>query len=153
LSLATVIRDRLQRSVRLYDELAASLPESALSRNLPDLPSNRIGSQLWCVVGARESYARALEAGEWSGFTCSLDAEGSRRIADVREALTRSGGLVLGAAADADSFNDDRARLLVDLLEHEATHHGQLIRYLYALDLPIPAGWKKRYALHDRKRS
>jgi len=34
-----------------------------------------------------------------------------------------------------------------NLLEHEAQHHGQLIRYLYGLRLPIPASWKSRYAL------
>ena len=37
--------------------------------------------------------------------------------------------------------------LVLDLLEHEAAHHGQLIRYLYGLDLPIPDSWKRKYAL------
>jgi len=37
--------------------------------------------------------------------------------------------------------------LALDLLEHEAAHQGQLIRYLYGLALPIPASWKRRYAL------
>jgi hypothetical protein len=36
---------------------------------------------------------------------------------------------------------------VLDLLEHEAQHHGQLIRYLYALKLAIPDSWKARYAL------
>lgn len=36
---------------------------------------------------------------------------------------------------------------LFDLLEHEAQHHGQLIRYLYGLGIERPPSWKERYAL------
>jgi hypothetical protein len=36
---------------------------------------------------------------------------------------------------------------MIDLLEHEAGHHGQLIRYLYGLRREIPESWKKKYAL------
>ena len=46
-----------------------------------------------------------------------------------------------------DAYGDDRSRLLVDLLEHEVAHQGQLIRYLCGLRLSIPAGWKAKYAL------
>ena len=38
----------------------------------------------------------------------------------------------------------------LDLLEHEAAHHGQLIRYLYGLDLPIPETWKRGTPWTDR---
>lgn len=38
-------------------------------------------------------------------------------------------------------------RWLGDLLEHETQHHGQLIRYIYALDIPRPPSWRERYAL------
>jgi hypothetical protein len=33
------------------------------------------------------------------------------------------------------------------LVEHEAHHHGQLINFIYALDLPIPASWAQQWAL------
>jgi hypothetical protein len=55
--------------------------------------------------------------------------------------------MVLTALHDPGFHDDVRGRLVLDLLEHEAAHHGQLIRYLYGLKLPIPAGWKRRYAL------
>jgi hypothetical protein len=136
-----------RRSVDLYRELVADIPEKALSRDLAGLPSNTIGQQLWCVVGARESYSRAIEVGEWAGFGCSLDPEGIVNASRVARALDRSGAGILVVLTRIESFTDQQNRLLVDLLEHEAAHHGQLIRYLYGLRLPIPAGWKARYAL------
>lgn len=131
----------------LYDELAASLPETSLASKLPGLPSNAIGDQLWCVVGARESFARAIHAGEWEGFSCSLSAADTRELEAVGAGLARSTQDVLDAIDDLGSDDNDRWRLTLRLLEHEAAHQGQLIRYLYGLRLPIPAGWKERYAL------
>ncbi len=144
---AEVIRERLESAFALYDELVAALPEPVLASALPGLPSNAIGDQLWCVVGARESFARAIEAGEWSGFACSLSAAGSRERHAVAGALSSSADAVLGAVAALDSDDDPRVRLTLQLLEHETAHHGQLIRYLYGLRLQIPPGWKTRYAL------
>jgi hypothetical protein len=56
---------------------------------------------------------------------------------------------VVEALAGFDGEDDARVRLILDLLEHEAQHHGQLIRYLYGLNLEIPESWKTRYALED----
>jgi hypothetical protein len=147
MALATVVRVSLGRSIDLYEELANDLPEAALAMKLPGLASNSIGQQLWCVVGARESYSRAIEAGAWSGFSCSLTAEGSKERATVQRALASSADVVVGVLSDIDSYDDQQNRYIVDLLEHEAAHHGQLIRYLYGLKLLIPAGWKAKYAL------
>ena len=129
----------------MYRDVLASVGGAALTSRLGDLRSNTIGAQLWCVVGARESYGRAIEAGTWSGFACSLDD--TTDATQVGEALTRSEDAVRRAldgmhAADAAPWG-----LVLDLLEHEAAHHGQLIRYLYGLDLPIPDSWKRKYAL------
>ena len=147
MALAAVVRVSLERSIDLYEELVNGLPEAALAMTLPGLPSNSIGQQLWCVVGARESYSRAIEAGAWSGFSCSLTAEESKEGASVQRALASSADAVVGVLSDMDSYGDQQNRYIVDLLEHEAAHHGQLIRYLYGLKLRIPAGWKAKYAL------
>lgn len=106
---------------------------------------NTIGEQLWCVVGARESYGKGIRAGAWAGFACSLASVGDPEA--VRQALERSRAQVAAALAGIDAFTDAQNQLVCDLLEHETAHHGQLIRYLYALEIAIPASWKKRYAL------
>ena len=147
MAIADVIRERLRESVALYDDLVSELPEASLAATLPGLPSNAVGEQLWCVVGARESFARAIGAGEWSGFSCSLTAAETPEKDAVLAALSRSADGVLAAIGDLDPHDDDRCRFALQLLEHEAAHHGQLIRYLYGLELPIPARWKTRYAL------
>ena len=57
-----LIRERIRGLFELYDELASELPEASLAEKLPGIPSNAVGEHLWCVVGARESFARALQA-------------------------------------------------------------------------------------------
>ena len=144
-TLSTTVKNSFDRSFKLYDDLAQSLDESNLNSKLLNLPSNTIGLQLWCVVGARESYARAIVADKWLGFSCSLEKPQDKE--DVLAALGNSGKVVLEVLVDVDNFSDVQNQLVMDLLEHECQHHGQLIRYIYALKLDIPESWKTRYAL------
>ena len=67
-----MVAARLRVAMGLYGDLVAALPAEALGLRLAELPSNSIGSQLWCVVGARESYVRAISAGKWQGFACRV---------------------------------------------------------------------------------
>jgi hypothetical protein len=138
---------RLVECSRLYDDLVATLPAGALALDLAGLPSNRIGQQLWCVIGARESYARAIAAGSWQGFTCALAHAQTEDPVTVAEHLQRTAAEAETAIAATTDWTPDRTRLLMSLLEHEVQHHGQLIRYLYANRIPIPASWKERYTL------
>jgi hypothetical protein len=144
-AVSAAIRDSFDRSFGMYRDLLALLDEHALASKLAGVPSNAIGGQLWCVVGARESYARAIAAGRWDGFSCSLLEPGDP--AQVTDALDRSAAAVSEQLGDVDQFGDAQVRLLLDLLEHETQHQGQLIRYLYGLRLPVPDSWKARYAL------
>lgn len=143
--LSSILQSRFDRSFGLYRDLAESIDDAVLASRLPGIASNTVGLQLWCVVGARESYARAIKAGEWSGFSCSLNAPTQKD--PVAEALRQSTKAVTSALHDIDSFTDAQNGLMLDLLEHEAAHQGQLIRYLYGLRLPIPDSWKARFAL------
>ena len=147
MALLETVKFNLQRSVSLYDALMALLPESALAERLPAARSNSIGQQLWCVVGARESYARAIAAGEWKGFSCSVTKEQCLIKVALTRALALSGATLVQVVSAAGTFTNTQNQLILDVLEHEAAHQGQLIRFLYALNLPIPDAWKSRYAL------
>jgi hypothetical protein len=147
MSLATVLASRLDRSFALCDDFVASLDEAALAESLPGLPSNAIGLQLWCVVGARESYSLAIRKGGWSGFSCSLADPLAKE--PVAAALERSATEARVLFTLIDGFSAAQQGFLLDWLEHEAAHQGQLIRYLYGLRLAIPQSWRKRYALSD----
>ena len=139
------VRERFERSFAMYRDLVDAIGGDGLTRRLGELRSTTIGAQLWCVVGARESYSRAIAAGAWAGFSCSLDDTADP--AKVQGALEASQGVVRAALDGLDAADSTRWGLALDLLEHEAAHHGQLIRYLYGLKLPIPETWKRRYAL------
>jgi len=130
---------------RSYRDLIQSLPESALGQQLSDR-SNTIGAQMWCVVGARESYANAISSDGWVGFDCSLSGSDTTSRERVLDALDRSESR-LGEAIDGIEWTETRDGLLLDLLEHESQHQGQLIRYGYALGLQFPESWVLRWAL------
>lgn len=137
------LKRRVGTAFRLTEDLVAHLDESALRRDIPGVASNRIAAQLWCVVGARESYLRAIRAGEWQGFACSLQEPGRKDAVSA----------ALGATADElsglpfDGLSDGQIDVAFALLEHEVQHHGQLIRYVYANGLTFPGSWTERYTV------
>ena len=144
-----LLRRRFQRANTLYLDLIDALTPELLASRLADLPSDTIGHQLWCVLGARESYPRAARAGQWQGFTSPVPADGSTDAASLRSAFESTASDVddwvgSGALNDEESFTYALA-----LLEHETQHHGQLIRYLYGLGIPRPASWQRQYALDE----
>jgi len=142
-SMRQLLKTRLERAFALTSDLVDHLEQGALGADLPSLPSNRVSGQLWCVVGARESYSAAIEAGEWRGFSCSLKAPGEKVA--VLAALRSSADRL--SMIDFGSLSDRQLELGFDLLEHEIQHHGQLIRFVYGNKLSFPVSWNKRYTV------
>jgi hypothetical protein len=137
------IKEMLDRSFRLTHDLVAHLDETSLNLNLPNLPSNRIAGQLWCIIGARESYARAIETSGWKGFSCSLTTPLVKQ--SVLDALEKTHSQMNGI--DFLDLTDGQIELAFSLFEHEVQHHGQLIRFVYGNGLTFPDSWKKRYTV------
>lgn len=137
------LKSRLDRAFQLTHDLVVHLDEPTLGIDLPDLPSNRIAGQLWCVVGARESYINAIEKGGWQGFSCSLKTPRVKEsVLSVLEATHQRLNQL-----DFTSLSDAQTSLAFDLLEHEIQHHGQLIRFVYGNKLTFPESWNKRYTV------
>lgn len=134
------LANRVVESFQLWDDLASVLDDDLVSQRLPT-PSNTIWDQFWCVVGARESYARAIAAGSWQGFSCSLTTADRGQISPVSGALSRSREDAEAVLADGDKD------LVLDLLLHEVQHQGQVIRYMYGLEIGFPDSWKLRWKL------
>jgi hypothetical protein len=137
------LKARLDRSFKLTHDLVSHLDEASLELDLRSLPSNRIAGQLWCIVGARESYTRAIKAGGWQGFSCSLTTP--RIKSSVLAALEESHKQM--NEIDFTELSDSQIELAFDLLEHEVQHHGQLIRFVYGNGLTFPDSWNKRYTV------
>lgn len=137
------LKRRVLRSFELTQDLVAQLDESALSLDLPAIPSNRIASQLWCIVGARESFIRAIETGSWKGFSCSLaNPRDKSSVLAVLESTKKAFNDIVFA-----DLTNEQADYAFDLLEHEIQHHGQLIRFVYGNGLTFPDSWHKRYTV------
>jgi len=135
---------KVKRAMDLSYDYVDVIPAASLALRLPNLPANSIGEQLWCIVGARESYLRALHGGQWRGFSCSLKNPLHKdmvlsKLEDTSRSLLE---FLQSATLTEATFN-----LLVDLLEHEVQHHGQLIRYSYANKIVFPQSWTDRYTV------
>lgn len=137
------LKAQLDRAFELTHDLMVHLDENALALDLPNLPSNRIAGQVWCIVGARESYTRAIEAGAWAGFSCTLNEPRVKQSVVAALKATRS----RLATVDFTGLTGAQLDLGFGLLEHEIQHHGQLIRFIYANGLTFPESWNKRYTV------
>jgi len=137
------LKVKLNRAFKLTNDLVVHLDETSLALDLPSLPSNRIAGQLWCIVGARESYTKAIEMGGWKGFSCSLTMPRVKKsVLAALEATHKQMNEV-----DFTDLTDIQTDLVFDLLEHEVQHHGQLIRFVYGNGLTFPDSWNKRYTV------
>jgi len=137
------LKVRLDRSFKLTHDIVLHLDETSLSLDLPSLPSNRIAGQLWCIVGARESYTKAIEAGGWKGFSCSLTTPRVKQsVLAALEATHKQMNEI-----DFADLTDVQIGLAFNLLEHEVQHHGQLIRFVYGNGLTFPDSWHERYTV------
>lgn len=137
------LKANLNRAFKLTYDLVLHLDETSLNLDLPNLPSNRIAGQLWCIVGARESYIKAIEMGEWKGFSCSLATPKIKK--SVLVALEETDKKLI--EINFMGLTDTQIDLAFNLLEHEIQHHGQLIRFVYANGLTFPESWHKRYTV------
>jgi hypothetical protein len=98
-----------------------------------------IAEHLWCVVGARESYANALESGKWQGFSCSMtkfDRE------DFDRSFAASGESLLAGIHGVAEWSAVRDELPAAVSEHEVMHEGQIIRHVYGLGRELPRSWR-----------
>lgn len=139
-----IIKKRLELAFRLTEDLVQALPDKGLQLRLRELPSNSIGEQIWCIIGARESYFKAVVNKGWVGFTCSLDDLSSK---DKVIGLLESTKTELISYLRETRLTDVQIELVLTLLEHEVQHHGQLIRYFYANKLAFPPSWNRRYTV------
>ncbi len=130
----------VQNLIKRFDSYAELIGiDVNLSQKL-DAPKHKsLGEHLWCVVGARESYAKALRSGGWDGFNCSMT---EFLQTDFIEKLQTSAEDVKDAIKQIDDWTQNRELLLLELSDHEVMHEGQIIRHLYGLGCEIPASVK-----------
>ena len=138
---------------RTYDLLDV-LKQEDLATKLPFAASQSIGYQFWCMLGSQESWVAFLQNGALEHWSCSLSDTPPADYTPglIRERLQAADERYLSALAVAgplEPYANGLTPLVVHqmLVEHEAHHHGQLINFIYALDLPIPASWAEQWAL------
>jgi len=130
------IVDNLAKRIGFYDDLIEQAGDSTLAAELA-VPRNRsLGAHLWCIVGTRESYAKAIAAGEMSGWSSSVERF---EQGEFRDKLTRSGRDLLDAINAVSDWTPERDKLLAQVAEHEVMHEGQIIRLMFGLEQPLPS--------------
>ena len=139
--------EHIKALFRAHQELAESLPSEAFGQKL-SIPSNTIGGQFWCLIGARESYAKAIKENGWAGFGCSMAFESTNDKKEVSKMLSQTAQDFEKMLSGVE-WTESRDGLLLDLLEHETQHQGQLIRYVYGLKYKFPKSWAERWALDE----
>ena len=134
-----IIIHNMRNRIEAYADLITEIDASNLTAKLAVPKDKSIAEHLWCIVGSRESYAKALLAGQWQGFSCSMT---QYTLNDFVSALNASADLVLAAIRNINEWSPERDQLLAALAEHEMMHEGQIIRHMYGLGRTLPASWK-----------
>jgi hypothetical protein len=134
-----VIVRNLRKRIQSYSDLIAAIDSTVIGARLEIPKDKTVAEHLWCIVGARESYARALAAGEWQGFSCSMVTHDR---ASFEQALAESGKALLAAIESVDEWSSCEDDLLAAVSEHEVMHEGQIIRHMYGLGRELPASWR-----------
>ena len=136
---------RINVMLRMFEELGKSLPAEAYGQKMPNIPSNRVGSQLQCIIGVREMWATKMTTGENPGFHPALSKEQVTDGAAVVAKLAETADLVRSTLTD--DLTEEQEEETLGLLEHESGHVGQLLRYLFALDVEVPRLWVRYFDL------
>ncbi|HJT58252.1 MAG TPA: hypothetical protein VJ761_17240 [Ktedonobacteraceae bacterium] len=141
---------------RTYDLLDV-LKQEDVEKKLPFPTSQSLYYQLECMIGTTETLAEAIKTGQPQQWHCSLwsfPSHASSRVplATIREHFQRSDEFFLATLAEAEVLTkqEDHTSPLQKywaLVQHESHHQGQLINFLYALDLPIPQSWADLWKL------
>lgn len=134
----TTIIKKLEARFNAYADLIAQTDNTALEAKLEIEKHKSLKEHLWCVVGARESYAKALAANGWQGFSCGMTAF---EPSDFHAALDSSATELLAVVRSIEDWTEEQDALLATLAEHEVMHEGQIIRHLYGVGSTAPASW------------
>ncbi len=130
-----IVVDNLGKRFGFYADLIADTDEATINAAM-DVPRHRsLGMHLWCIVGARESYAKAIEAGamqRWSSSVTKFEPE------EFTAKLASSAQALQDAIDAVEDWTPERERLLADIAEHEVMHEGQIIRLMFGLEKPLP---------------
>lgn len=126
----------LRKRFDFYADLVAQVDEEAINAEL-DIPRHRsLGMHLWCIVGSRESFARAIAAGKMEGWQSSVT---KFERDEFTAKLAGSSQELLGAIEAVREWTPERDQLLAQIAEHEVMHEGQIIRLMFGLEKPLPA--------------
>ncbi len=134
-----------------YDFLDV-IQERDLGKKLPFPESQTLGYQFNCMLGAEESNLSMITKGEWEGFTSSLSDSDEFTIPLIKKHMQEADKQLFEAIDSVDllkEFSDGSTPLMnyMVLVEHEALHQGQIVNYMYAVDLEIPESWASKWAL------
>ena len=130
------IVDNLAKRIDFYADLIEQADDGTLTAELAVARNRPLGAHLWCIVGTRESYAKAITAGEMSGWSSSVT---KYEQGEFRDKLAASGRDLLDAIRGVSDWTPARDKLLAEVAEHEVMHEGQIIRQMFGLEKPLPS--------------
>lgn len=126
----------LRKRFDFYTDLVAEVDDETINAELAVARNRSLGLHLWCVVGSRESFAKAIAAGEMAGWSSSVTKFERDQL---NAKLVGSSQLLLEAIGAVQAWTPEREQLLAQIAEHEVMHEGQIIRLMFGLEKPLPA--------------
>jgi uncharacterized damage-inducible protein DinB len=136
----------------LYDFLTV-IQDNDLKKKLPFERSQSLANQFYCIQGTAETFVKYIQTGEWPGWKWSFTSEEEINLETLTDKLKVSERDIIKTLEQSkllegyEDSNKTPLSVYMTLVEHESHHQGQLINFIYALDLPIPKSWEDKWAL------
>lgn len=136
-----------------YD-LVNILSQEDVSKRLPFKKSQSLGNQFYCMTGTQETFASYyIESGKWNGWSCSLEDGDNPKLENIKTSMEKADKILFKVLENRNLMevkgNGTLLSRYLRLVEHESHHQGQLINFMYALDLEIPKSFTDKWGLEE----
>lgn len=144
--LVTDIKAHWENLRRLTYDVLSVINDDHLRLKLPYQQSDDLGFQFYQALGTQESFIPFIADGVWHGWHCTLADWDKATVEQFKVQMQRADQLLFSTLDVVDllkPFADGKSPLThyLTLTGHESYRQGNIINFLYALNVQIPASW------------
>ncbi|QVK21570.1 hypothetical protein KHQ82_04410 [Mycoplasmatota bacterium] len=144
-----IMVEKLEKVFGMNNEFLCNIEEVDLKLRIDGIRSNTIASQIACVAGGRDSYAKCILEDEPFSWRPDFSYDDRYEYDKLINHLGNRSSSLIAALKSIKNFSLNQESLIIDLISHEYLHQGQIIRYFYANELEMPNSVKSFWHLED----
>jgi len=127
-----------------YNDFLDFIGPDDLNKQLVLASSNTIAQHLRCVIAGRISMLDSFPTNKNFEWHVSIKDDELNDFKKMQFHLSKSGKDLMSMLTSND-LNEQQKEILLDMINHEYMHQGQLVRYLIHHGMGYPQSWDKKW--------